>query len=117
MQVYFDELSKLVEKHLFQLKILNETEQELALFFQQRGCGFMSCVRGVLLILIFFFFATSESLEIFDLSVYRYQEKDEAISTMSIDIGKAYSAGIKNRAALITVVSRFWHQSAMYRVV
>lgn len=73
MYSYFDELGKLVEKHLFQLKIINETEQELALFFQQRG----------------------------------YQEKDEAISTMSIDIGQSFSVGVKNRAALIAEADVF----------
>ncbi|KAJ3310092.1 hypothetical protein HDU76_003458, partial [Blyttiomyces sp. JEL0837] len=37
MYAYFDELSRIVEKHMLQLKALNETEQELALFFQQKG--------------------------------------------------------------------------------
>ncbi|KAI9360478.1 Arfaptin-like domain-containing protein [Zopfochytrium polystomum] len=73
MYSYFDELDKLVEKQLFQLKALNETEQELALFFQQKG----------------------------------YQESIEEISAMSIDIGKAYSDGVKMRATVITAVESF----------
>ncbi|KAJ1549904.1 hypothetical protein HK405_001955, partial [Cladochytrium tenue] len=73
MHAYFDQLGRLVEKQLFQLKALNETEQELALFFQQKG----------------------------------YQEKVEEISAMSIDIGKAYSDGVKNRAQVITAVDGF----------
>ncbi|KAJ3114275.1 hypothetical protein HDU96_002318 [Phlyctochytrium bullatum] len=70
---YFSELGRLVEKQLLQLKALNETEQELALFFQQKG----------------------------------YQEKVEEISAMSIDIGKAYSEGVKNRQQLIQAVEGF----------
>ncbi|KAI9336623.1 Arfaptin-like domain-containing protein [Zopfochytrium polystomum] len=73
MHAYFDELGKLVEKQLFQLRVLNETEQELALFFQQKG----------------------------------YQESIEEISAMSIDIGKAYSDGVKTRASIITAVDGF----------
>jgi hypothetical protein len=37
MYNYFDELHKMVDKQVQQLKALNETEQELALFFQQKG--------------------------------------------------------------------------------
>ncbi|KAJ3191734.1 hypothetical protein HK101_007447 [Irineochytrium annulatum] len=70
---YFNELSKLVERQLSQLKALNETEQELALFFQQKG----------------------------------YQEKVEDISAMSIDIGKAYSESVKNRAVIISATEGF----------
>ncbi|KAJ3101506.1 hypothetical protein HDU97_001321 [Phlyctochytrium planicorne] len=73
MFAYFSELAKLQEKQLAQLKALNETEQELALFFQQKG----------------------------------YQEKVEDISAMSIDIGKAYSEGVKNRAAVIQSMEGF----------
>ncbi|KAJ3208448.1 hypothetical protein HDU67_006713 [Dinochytrium kinnereticum] len=70
---YFSDLSKLVEKQVAQLKALNETEQELALFFQQKG----------------------------------YQEKVEDISAMSIDIGKAYSEGVKHRSLMIQSVEGF----------
>jgi hypothetical protein len=41
MQTYFNDLSAIVNKQLFQLKALNETETELALFLQQRGCVFL----------------------------------------------------------------------------
>ncbi|KAJ3413728.1 hypothetical protein HDV05_007631 [Chytridiales sp. JEL 0842] len=37
MYNYFDELQKMVDIQVLQLKALNETEQELALFFQQKG--------------------------------------------------------------------------------
>ncbi|KAI8839285.1 Arfaptin-like domain-containing protein [Chytridium lagenaria] len=64
MNAYFTELNKMA---------LNETEQELALFFQQKG----------------------------------YQEKVEDISAMSIDIGKAYSEGVKHRQQMIASVEGF----------
>ncbi|KAJ3011408.1 UNVERIFIED_CONTAM: hypothetical protein HDU68_001687, partial [Siphonaria sp. JEL0065] len=37
MGIYFDEIGDLVAKHAQQLKALNETEAQLALFFQQKG--------------------------------------------------------------------------------
>jgi len=73
MDGYFKEVTDLVDRHIQQLRALNETEAAMALFFQQKG----------------------------------YSERNEEISSMSIDIGKTFSENVKTRGTQIAVMDSF----------
>ncbi|KAI8618271.1 hypothetical protein BC830DRAFT_1216757 [Chytriomyces sp. MP71] len=102
MYGYFDEVEELVLRHAQQLRALNETEAGLALFFQQKGiehnCSNEMLLRGSIRRILG---KCKEN------KGEKYQEKQEDISAMSIDIGKRFSDHVKHRALQLATMEQF----------